>query len=60
MNIFPFTFMHVQSTYIVTSTAQTDLHMKYRTSSQKFNYLITYSEITSSVAVFKDCVYMVR
>ena len=50
--------MHVQSTYIVISTAQTDLGLRSRTFSFKINYLITFSEI--SVAVFKDCVYTVR
>ena len=41
-------YMYVQSTYIVTSTAQTDLGMRYRTFSQKINELITFSEITQA------------
>ena len=36
----------MQSTHIVTSTAQTDLGLRYRTFSQKMNQLITFSEIT--------------
>ena len=31
------TFIHVQSTHIVASTAQTDLGLRYRTFSQKIN-----------------------
>ena len=48
MNIFLFTFIHVQSTYIVISTAQTDLGLRSRTFSLKINYLITFSEITQA------------
>ena len=34
---FKHTNIHFQSTYIVTSTAQTDLGLRYRTFSQKIN-----------------------
>ena len=37
--------MHVQSTYIVTSTAQTDIGLGSRTFSLKINKLPTFSEI---------------
>ena len=47
-HLFLFTYIHVQSTYIVTSTAQTDLGLRYRTFSQKINWLITFSEITQA------------
>ena len=40
--------IHVQSTYIVTSTAQTDLGLRSRTFSKKINKLITFSEITQA------------
>ena len=40
--------MHAQSKYIVTSTAQTGLGLRYRTFSQKINKLITFSEITQA------------
>ena len=40
--------IHVQSTYIVTSTTQPDLGRRSRTCSQKINYLITFSEITQA------------
>ena len=36
------------STYIVTSTAQTDLGQRFRTFSQKIKKLITFSEITQA------------
>ena len=46
MNIFSIYILHVQSTYIVISTAQTDLGLRSRTFSLKINQLITFSEIT--------------
>ena len=39
-------YMSNQHTCIVTSTAQTDLGLRYRAFSQKINWLITFSEIT--------------
>ena len=48
MKIFLFTCIHVQSTYIVISTAQTDLGMRYRTFSKTIDQLITFSEITQA------------
>ena len=50
--------MHVQLTYIAISTAQTDLGLISRTLSLKINKFSTFSE--TKVAMFKDCVYMVR
>ena len=41
-------YMSNQHNYIVTSTAQTDLGPRYRTFSQKINWLITFSEITQA------------
>ena len=43
-----FTFLHVQSTSIVISTAQSDLGLRSRTFSLKINQLITFSEITQA------------
>ena len=48
MNTFSSTFIHVQSTYIVISTAHTDLSLRSRTISLKIDYLITFSEITQA------------
>ena len=48
MNIFSIYIHTCPSTYIVTSTAQTDLGLRYRTFSQKINWLITFSEITQA------------
>ena len=47
MNIFSI-YIHTCPEYIVTSTAQTDLGLRYRTFSQKINWLITFSEITQA------------
>ena len=42
-------YMHTcPVTKVVTSTAQTDLGLRYRTFSQKMNLLITFSEITQA------------
>ena len=41
-------YLHVQSTYIVIATAQTDLGLRSRTFSLKINQLITFSEIAKA------------
>ena len=46
MNIFLIIFIHVQCTYIVISTAQTDLGLRSRTFSLKINKWPTFSEVT--------------
>ena len=48
MNTFSIYILHVQSTYIVVSTAQTNLGLRSRTFSLKINQLITFSEITQA------------
>ena len=47
MNIFSI-YIHTCPTYIVASTAQTDLGLRYRTFSQKINWFITFFEITNA------------
>ena len=56
-HLFLFTFIHVQSTYIVISTAQTDLGLRSRTFSLIIIYLITFSEITQAWQCLRLCLY---
>ena len=49
--------IHVQSTYIVILTAQTDLGLCPRTFSLQINMLITFSEITQAWQCLRLCLY---
>ena len=48
MKSFLFTFIHVEWTFIVISTAQTDLGLRSRTFSLKINKLPAFSEINQA------------
>ena len=55
--LFLFIFICIEGTYIVISTAQTDLGLRFGTFSLKINNLPTFSEITQAWQCFKLCLY---